>query len=329
MADAGNASMQTLVADVLAGKTRAIARAMSVAEGRSADAETLMAEIHRHAGRAHVVGLTGVPGSGKSTLVAALTREFRKAGKTVGIVAIDPSSPFSGGAILGDRVRMTGFAEDDGVFIRSMATRGALGGLARASLDTVDVLDAAGFDVVLIETVGVGQDEVDIVQAAHTVIVVSAPGLGDEIQAIKAGVLEIADIHVVSKSDKPDAPRTIQDLNGMLHLGRPGKGDKAWAIPVVPTSAETGDGIEDLAAKIAAHYEHLDSSGEMDVRKRQILQMRIRKMAEYNLRERKLQEREDKMQGLLARSYKGDIDVRAATRELVAATTGKDVLHQK
>lgn len=199
----------SLVADVLAGKTRAVARAMSLAEGRSKDSQTLMAELHRHAGRAHVVGLTGVPGSGKSTMVAALTREFRKIGKTVGIVAIDPSSPFSGGAILGDRVRMTGFADDDGVFIRSMATRGALGGLARASLDTVDVLDAAGFDVILIETVGVGQDEVDIVQAAHTVVVVSAPGLGDEIQAIKAGVLEIADIHVVSKCDKPDAQRTI------------------------------------------------------------------------------------------------------------------------
>jgi len=324
MADDSNASMQTLVADVLAGKTRAIARAMSIAEGRSVDAETLMAQIHRHAGRAHVVGLTGVPGSGKSTLVAALTREFRKVGKTVGIVAIDPSSPFSGGAILGDRVRMTGFAEDEGVFIRSMATRGALGGLARASLDTVDVLDAAGFDVVLIETVGVGQDEVDIVQAAHTVIVVSAPGLGDEIQAIKAGVLEIADIHVVSKSDKPDAPRTIQDLNGMLHLGRPGKGDKAWAIPVVPTSAETGEGVVELADQIAAHYEHLESSGEMDVRKRQILQMRIIKTAEDILRERLLQEREGKLQGLLDSAYNRDIDVRAAARDLLDATTGKD-----
>ncbi|HEY9079141.1 methylmalonyl Co-A mutase-associated GTPase MeaB [Magnetovibrio sp.] len=323
MADDTHASTHTLVADVLAGKTRAIARAMSIAEGRSADAEALMADIHRHAGRAHVVGLTGVPGSGKSTLVAALTREFRKAGKTVGIVAIDPSSPFSGGAILGDRVRMTGFADDDGVFIRSMATRGALGGLARASLDTVDVLDAAGFDVVLIETVGVGQDEVDIVQAAHTVIVVSAPGLGDEIQAIKAGVLEIADIHVVSKSDKPDAPRTIQDLTGMLHLGRPGKGDKTWAIPVVPTSAETGEGIHELANKIAAHYEHLDSSGEMDVRKRQILQMRIIKTAEDMLRERLLREREGALQELLDSAYKRDIDVRAAARELLDATTKK------
>jgi len=314
--------IKTLVADVLAGKTRSVARAMSLAEGRSEDAEGLMAELHRHAGRAHIVGLTGVPGSGKSTMVAALTREFRKLDKTVGIVAIDPSSPFSGGAILGDRVRMTGFADDDGVFIRSMATRGALGGLARASLDTVDVLDAAGFDVILIETVGVGQDEVDIVQAAHTVVVVSAPGLGDEIQAIKAGVLEIADIHVVSKCDKPDAPRTIQDLNGMLHLGRPGKGDKTWAIPVVPTSAETGQGIDDLVGQILAHFDHLLGSGEMEVRKRQILEMRIIKTAEDILRARLMREREGKLQGLLDSAYKRDMDVRTAARDLLGAVTG-------
>jgi len=324
MAESTGTSIQALVEDVLAGKTRAIARAMSIAEGRSTDAEMLMAEVHRHAGRAHVVGLTGVPGSGKSTLVAALTRDFRKQGKTVGIVAIDPSSPFSGGAILGDRVRMTGFADDDGVFIRSMATRGALGGLARASLDTVDVLDAAGFDVVLIETVGVGQDEVDIVQAAHTVIVVSAPGLGDEIQAIKAGVLEIADIHVVSKCDKPDAPRTLQDLTAMLHLGRPGKGDKAWTIPVTPTSAETGEGIEELAEKISAHYDHLNASGDMDVRKRQILQMRIIKTAEDMLRERLMHERDGALQGLLDKAYSRDMDIRAAARDLLDATTRKD-----
>jgi len=320
---AGDVSMRDLVADVVAGKTRAVARAMSIAEGRSADAEALMAQLHHRAGHAHVVGLTGVPGSGKSTMVAALTREFRKQDKTVGIVAIDPSSPFSGGAILGDRVRMTGFSEDDGVFIRSMATRGALGGLARASLDTVDVLDAAGFDIILIETVGVGQDEVDIVQAAHTVIVVSAPGLGDEIQAIKAGVLEIADIHVVSKCDKPDAPRTLQDLTAMLHLGRPGKGDKVWTIPVLATSAETGQGVEDLASQILAHYTHLESSGEMEVRKRQILQMRIIKSAEDILRERLLREREGKLQGLLDRTYNRDMDVRTAARELLSTVTQK------
>ncbi|MEG3617569.1 methylmalonyl Co-A mutase-associated GTPase MeaB [Magnetovibrio sp. PR-2] len=323
MSDATEAQVhiKKLVDEVLTGKARSVARAMSLAEGRSTDAESLMAELHRHAGNAHIVGLTGVPGAGKSTMVASLTRAFRKLGKTVGIIAIDPSSPFSGGAILGDRVRMTGFAEDEGVFIRSMATRGALGGLARASLDTVDVLDAAGFDIVLIETVGVGQDEVDIVQAAHSVLVVSAPGLGDEIQAIKAGVLEIADIHVVSKCDKPDAPRTVQDLKGMLHLGRPGKGDKQWTIPVIPTSAETGEGMEELAEKVIEHYDHLESSGEMEVRKRQILEMRIIKTAEDMLRERLMSERGGKLQGLLDRAYKRDMDVRRAARDLLGAVT--------
>lgn len=315
-------SVDELVEGVLASQPRAIARAMSMAEGRSHKAAKLMAAIHRHAGSAHVVGLTGVPGSGKSTLVAALIRILRKSGKTVGVVAIDPSSPYSGGAILGDRVRMTGFADDEGVFIRSMATRGALGGLARASLDIVDVLDAAGFDVVLVETVGVGQDEVDIVQAAHSVLVVSAPGLGDEIQAIKAGVLEIADIHVVSKCDRSDAPKTVNELTAMLGLGRPGKGDGGWAIPVISTSAETGLGVEELVDVINNHYAHLEKSGEMEQRRRQILEMRIIKTAEDMLREKLLRERDGRLQELLERAYQRDTDVRTAAGDLLDAVTG-------
>ncbi|MCK5445166.1 MAG: methylmalonyl Co-A mutase-associated GTPase MeaB [Rhodospirillaceae bacterium] len=320
-------SVSELTQGVLEGQPRAIARAMSLAEGRSDEAEALMAALHGHAGRAHVVGITGVPGSGKSTLVAALTRLLRAADKTVGIVAIDPSSPFSGGAILGDRVRMTGFAEDEGVFIRSMATRGALGGLARASLDVVDVLDAAGFDVVLVETVGVGQDEVDIVQAAHTVLVVSAPGLGDEIQAIKAGVLEIADIHVVSKSDRPDALKTVSELSAMLGLGRSGKpqtgkGGAKWQIPVIATSAETGEGVEDLFETIVKHYAHLSDSGEMETRKRHILEMRIIKTAEDMLREKLMNERDGRLQELLESAFSRDMDVRSAARDLLSAVTG-------
>jgi len=208
-----------MVKDVKKGNVRAIARMISLAEAAKPESREALGEIYRAAGRAHVVGLTGVPGSGKSSLVKVLAKAIRDSGRTVGIVAIDPSSPFSGGAILGDRIRMTDLTGDDGVFIRSMATRGAMGGLARASLEAVDVLDAAGFDIILIETVGVGQDEVDIVQASHTVVVVSAPGLGDEIQAIKAGILEIADIHVVSKCDRSDANATVSDIRGMLTLG--------------------------------------------------------------------------------------------------------------
>lgn len=271
---------------VLAGETRAIARLMSKVEGRPADVADTMAAIHKATGRAHVIGLTGVPGSGKSTLVHAVAKAYRASGRTVGVVAVDPSSPYSGGAILGDRVRMSDLATDNGVFIRSLATRGALGGLARAALDTVDVLDAAGFDIVLIETVGVGQDEVDIAEAAQTVLVVSAPGLGDGIQAIKAGVLEIADIHVVSKCDKDEASRTVADLKSMLQLGSTARNRHGWEVPVLRTSAETGLGIDELVATLDRHHAHLISSGEREIRRRRILHTRILKTVEDLLRQR-------------------------------------------
>ncbi|HEX6792912.1 MAG TPA: methylmalonyl Co-A mutase-associated GTPase MeaB, partial [Casimicrobiaceae bacterium] len=217
-----------LASRVLEGDTRAIARLLSRAENGAAEARPTLDAMFAHAGRAHVVGITGVPGSGKSTLVARLAAEVRKSGRKVAIVAIDPSSPFSGGAILGDRIRMGDLAGDPGIFVRSMATRGALGGLAKGTLEAVDVLDAAGFDIVIIETVGVGQDEVEVARAAHTTVVVSAPGLGDDIQAIKAGILEIADVHVVSKCDRPDANRTIVDLKTMLALGLTHMDTEKW-----------------------------------------------------------------------------------------------------
>jgi len=208
-----------LLRQLTEGNPWALGRLISRAEAAVAEARPALAEVYRRAGRAHVIGLTGVPGSGKSTLVARLTASLRARGEKVGIVAIDPSSPYSGGAILGDRIRMTELANDPGVFIRSMATRGATGGMARAALDAVDLLDVAGFGTVILETVGVGQDEVEVAHASDTTVVVSAPGLGDEIQAIKAGVLEIADIHVVSKCDRDDALRTLTDLKQMLTLG--------------------------------------------------------------------------------------------------------------
>jgi LAO/AO transport system kinase len=310
--------LQAQIAEVLEGKTRAIARMISRAESGADEARPALAEIYHRTGRAHVVGLTGVPGSGKSTLVRALAGVIRTDGRKVGIVAIDPSSPYSGGAILGDRVRMTELTGDPGVFIRSMATRGAMGGLARASLDAVDILDAAGFDVVLVETVGVGQDEVDIVQAAHTVVVVSAPGLGDDIQAIKAGILEIADIHVVSKADRSDANKTVMDLKGMLSLGVSAGVAAGWTVPVVPTSAEKKEGIDDLLATIDAHRDHLIDSGGMEERLRRKLEMRILKTAEDMVRSRFKAHRGGRLDGLLDRVATRDLDPYAAAADLLA-----------
>jgi LAO/AO transport system kinase len=306
-----------LIAEVLEGRRKSVARMMSMAESAGGTHRAVLAEMHRHAGRAHVVGLTGVPGSGKSTMARALTQKIRETGRTVGIVAIDPSSPFSGGAILGDRIRMADLTGDPGVFIRSMATRGELGGLARASLDVADIMDAAGFDVVIIETVGVGQDEVDIVQAAHTVIVVSAPGLGDEVQAIKAGVLEIADIHVVSKCDRPDARHTLVNLRAMLKLGAIGSGLSTWTVPVLPTSAQNSEGVGDLVATIDAHGRHLVDTGEMAGRRRKILEMRIVKAAEDIVRERLLGKGRDKLERLIDGALAQKIDPYTAAATLL------------
>jgi LAO/AO transport system kinase len=288
-----------LVPRVIAGDVRAIARLLTRAESGVDEARPALDTMFARAGRAHVVGITGVPGSGKSTLVAKLAAEIRRSGRKVGIVAIDPSSPFSGGAILGDRIRMGDLGGDPGVFVRSMATRGALGGLARGTLESVDVLDAAGYDVVIIETVGVGQDEVDVARAAQTTVVVSAPGLGDDIQAIKAGILEIADVHVVSKCDNPEANRTIADLKGMLGLGLMLAKADAWRPPVVPTSSIRGEGIADVLAAIDKHRAALLESGEIEVRRAKIAERRLLKAGEELLRDRFERNRDGHLQHLL------------------------------
>jgi LAO/AO transport system kinase len=234
---------------VLAGDVRTAARLMRDLDDNRPGAVDTMRLLYPHTGRAYVLGITGNPGAGKSTVVDALIDLYRKQGKRVGVVAVDPSSPFSGGAILGDRIRMQRHATDEGVFIRSLATRGHLGGLSRSTSDVAAVLDAMGFDIVIIETVGVGQDEVDVVSQAETAVVVTVPGLGDEIQAIKAGILEIADVLVVNKSDREGADRTVRDLTHMLEL-RP---HEAEQVEIVRTVATNGKGIDELANACERH----------------------------------------------------------------------------
>jgi len=308
---------QDLVEGVLGGDVRAIARLLTRAESGTAEARPALDALFARAGRAHVVGITGVPGSGKSTLVAKLTAAIRASGRKVGIVAIDPSSPFSGGSILGDRIRMGDLAGDPGVFVRSMATRGSLGGLARGTLEAVDVLDAAGFDIVLIETVGVGQDEVDVARAAHSTVVVSTPGLGDDIQAIKAGILEIADVHVVSKCDRPDANRTIADLKGMLSMGLRAGMNGAWRAPVVATSSLRGEGVDDVLGAIDRHREWLAQSGEMERRRAQIAQRRLLRAGEELLRDRFERERDSHIQSLLDEMQRRTLSPHSAALRLL------------
>ena len=267
--------------DLLSGNRRALARVISQVEDYGPEAHALLAALYPHTGRAHVVGITGAPGTGKSTLVNALAKAYRAAGKTVGVIAVDPTSPFSGGALLGDRVRMRDLAGDPGVFIRSMATRGSLGGLARATADVILVLDAAGFERILVETVGVGQAEIDIASAAHTTIVVEAPGLGDEVQAIKAGVLEIADLFAVNKADREGADHTVMALQMMQglapapaghhgpqksigHHPEPGgQPDGSWLPPITKTIATRGEGVEALRDWVERHAAYLREIGQL------------------------------------------------------------------
>ncbi len=247
-----------LAEGVLKQDVRAAARLMRRLDDQQPDAEQALRELYPHTGRAWILGITGSPGAGKSTLTSRLIGKFREQGKTVGVVAIDPTSPFSGGAILGDRIRMQAFEGDPGVFIRSCATRGAMGGLSRSTSNVVRVLDAFGKDVIIIETVGVGQDEVEIVSAAHSTIVVTVPGMGDDIQAIKAGILEIADVFVVNKADRDGADRTVRDLQIMLEMNL--NHDIPWRPPIVKTVAAKGDGLDELVEKLEAHHAFLRQS---------------------------------------------------------------------
>ncbi len=278
------------VVEAIRANRRELARLLTRVENKKATAE--LAALYPYTGHAHVVGVTGAPGTGKSSLVSALARHYRQEGRTVGIIAVDPTSPFTGGAVLGDRIRMRDLAGDPGVFIRSMATRGYLGGLASTTGELIRTLDAAGFDVIMVETVGAGQSEVDIARTAQTTLVVEAPGLGDDVQAIKAGILEVADILVVNKADRPGVENTVRALRAMLDLGhrteraahhgrlvtvsdkRPDE-NYSWQPPIVQTVALDSTGIPELAKALESHRAYLHESGTLSVREQARVELEI------------------------------------------------------
>jgi LAO/AO transport system kinase len=278
--------IQKLVERVVGGEPRAVARAISIVEDGAAGAAELMRGVFPRTGRGLVVGITGSPGAGKSSLVDKLAGLYRARGERVGIVAVDPSSPFSGGAILGDRIRMQALGLDPGVFIRSMATRGNLGGLARATVDAVAILDAAGYEKVVVETVGVGQDEVEIVKAADVSVVVLVPGMGDDIQAIKAGIMEIGDVFVINKADRDGVLRTEKELEALLSLAhRP----DMWSPPIVKTVATENKGLEELAAAIESYREFQAASPGAHVRRGAVARWRILELLRERLLARALE----------------------------------------
>ena len=329
-----------IVKGVLAGDRSAVARMISIMERGGDDARLALAELYPRTGAAHVVGITGAPGTGKSTLVNEMAKAYRGRGLNVGIIAVDPTSPFSGGAILGDRIRMRDVSTDAGIFIRSMATRGSLGGLARATADAVHVLDAAGFPVVLVETVGAGQSEVDIARTAHTTVVVEMPSAGDDIQAIKAGILEIADILVVNKADLPGADNAVAALRAMLdlnvshaesHHGRrelvKGVDHSAkaahpvWRPPVLKTVAISGEGIAEVIRCVEEHLEYQVQSGVRELRERERAKDALLRILRYSLLDR-----------LLAQIHEQDVEDtvgRIVTRAVDPYTAAEDLIGGK
>ena len=312
------ASVPELVERARGGEARAVGRLISLVEDESPLLREVMAALAPYAGNAHIVGITGSPGVGKSTSTAALVSAYRKEGKRVGVLAVDPSSPFSGGALLGDRVRMQDHATDAGVFIRSMASRGHLGGLAWATPQALRVLDAAGFDVVLVETVGVGQSEVEIAGMADTTLVLLAPGMGDGIQAAKAGILEVGDIYVVNKADRDGASTVTRDLRAMLALAdrRPGQ----WEPPIVKTVASRGEGLEDVVARIEERLVWMTGNGVLAERRRSRARDEIEAIAMTALRTRFAGLHGDaRLDVLAAKVADGDADPYSAADELIAA----------
>ena len=304
-----------LVQGVLSGDRRAVARLLTHVENRDPDAAEALRQLYPHTGRARTIGVTGLPGAGKSTLVFVLAAELRRRGASVGIIAIDPTSPFTRGAVLGDRVRMQELTKDPGVFIRSMATRGALGGLAAGTIDAMTVLDAFGADVIIVETVGAGQDEVDVMKAAQTVLVVEIPGTGDAVQSLKAGMLEIADIYVVNKADREGANAVVATLRQLLSL-QP-KGDHP--VPIIKTVATKNEGIGALADAIDVHQRYLRDSGHLEQRNAERLRFHVMALAQHRLVEQLLKANQETglLEQLVAAVHRTELDPHTAAERLV------------
>ena len=308
--------MNDIASKILKGDPRSIARLITLVENSSSEGTREMKDLYLHTGSAHVIGITGVMGSGKSTLISELTHEYRKQGLKVGIIAIDPTSPFSGGAILGDRVRMMKFATDEGVFIRSMGTRGMLGGLTSAVYDVVEILDASGKDVIIVETVGVGQAEVDVIKIADTTLVILVPGLGDSIQMIKAGIMEIADIYVINKADKPGVDQTVAEIESLVDISCSKRERKT---PVLTTSAKESKGILELTQEIKKHREYLEKSNKFKAQRKkryeaELIEIIRKRLMNFIFDESKFK---GKVESLIDQISKKEVDPYTAADEIL------------
>ena len=316
---AKTADTESLAAGLLAGEKRSLARGITLVENEDPRGWELVRAVYPQTGRTKVAGFTGPPGVGKSTLIGAWIRVLRERGETVAALSVDPSSPFTHGALLGDRIRLTEHFLDDGVFIRSMANRGALGGLSEATLQAVLLMDAAGRDNVLIETVGVGQAEVDVIDHADTIVLVLMPGSGDSIQALKAGIMEIPDVIIVNKADHPLTQTMVREIKSVLSLGMTIDG---WDVPVICTQASKGEGIEDLDAAVAAHRAHIESAGTLVERRRRNLENEVLELATISLRRE------------IENTLRGDLEVRelldqVINRKLDPASAAREILSRR
>lgn len=307
---------------IVSGDMRATARLLRDIDDQVPEVSSILKDLYPHTGRAHVVGFTGSPGVGKSTLVDQLTGLYRRHGKTLGILAVDPTSPFSGGAILGDRIRMQRHFLDDGVFIRSLATRGHFGGLTRSTNDMINVLDAMGKDIILVETVGVGQDEVEVANSAHTTVLVTIPGMGDDIQAIKAGIMEIGNIFVVNKADREGTLKTVRELRTLIELGARRQDFNGWVPVIIETEANKGRGLEELHEAINNHKEYLfsDESHLRDLLHKRALSQIVEALKDHSFRMilQRMEDRGDTLESLIARVVAKEADPYTLVQQMVA-----------